>query len=143
MGFKGILKGFEGVLKGLQISSIYKFGLSVCLYPINVKTAEPIGPKSDIQGLPGRFMNHQNFKYLSPSKFDRHQIFKNFEKSAKFFVKIRELFFFCFSMYTKRTCSELIQKMGTKRPLRLVIQNCCVTTQFKMCIISLSYIYNT
>ena len=29
--------------------SIYKFGLSVCLsvclYPINVKTAEPIGPK--------------------------------------------------------------------------------------------------
>ena len=35
------------------VSSIYKFGLSVCLfvclfvclYPINVKTAEPIGPK--------------------------------------------------------------------------------------------------
>ena len=26
-------------------TSIYKFGLSVCLYPINVKTAEPIGPK--------------------------------------------------------------------------------------------------
>ena len=25
--------------------SIYKFGLSVCLYPINVKMAEPIGPK--------------------------------------------------------------------------------------------------
>ena len=25
--------------------SIYKFVLSVCLYPINVKTAEPIGPK--------------------------------------------------------------------------------------------------
>ena len=25
--------------------SIYKFGLSVCLYPINVKTAEPIEPK--------------------------------------------------------------------------------------------------
>ena len=24
--------------------SIYKFGLSVCLYPINVETAEPIGP---------------------------------------------------------------------------------------------------
>ena len=35
-------------------TSIYRFGLSVCLfvclsvclYPINVKTAEPIGPKS-------------------------------------------------------------------------------------------------
>ena len=33
----------------LQEKSIYKFGLSVCLsvclYPINVKTAEQIGPK--------------------------------------------------------------------------------------------------
>jgi len=33
----------------IQSESIYKFGLSVCLsvclYPINVKTAEPIGPK--------------------------------------------------------------------------------------------------
>ena len=28
-----------------KITSIYKFGLSVCLYPINFKTAEPIGPK--------------------------------------------------------------------------------------------------
>ena len=25
--------------------SIHKFSLFVCLYPINVKTAEPIGPK--------------------------------------------------------------------------------------------------
>ena len=59
--------------------SIYKFGLSwclfvclsVCLYPKNVKTAEPIGPKFFVGhlGTPG---NHQNFKYLSPSKFDRH-----------------------------------------------------------------------
>jgi len=35
--------------KKKNVSSIYKFGLSVCLfvwlYPINVKTAEPIGPK--------------------------------------------------------------------------------------------------
>ena len=58
--------------------SIYKFGLSVCLsvclYPINVKTAEPIGPKFFVGhlGTPGKVMNHQNFKYLSPSKFDRH-----------------------------------------------------------------------
>ena len=33
----------------LILKSIYKFGLPVCLfvclYPINVKTAEPIGPK--------------------------------------------------------------------------------------------------
>ena len=29
----------------IWIQSIYKLSLSVCLYPINVKTAEPIGPK--------------------------------------------------------------------------------------------------
>jgi len=29
----------------VQRISIYKFGLSVVLYPINVKTADPIGPK--------------------------------------------------------------------------------------------------
>ena len=53
------------------ILSIYKFVcLGVCLYAINVKTAEPIGPK--------------------------------------FFVKIRELLLFCFTMYTKRTCLQLI-----------------------------------
>ena len=37
--------------------------LSVCLYPINAKTAEPIGPKFlwDITGPQGRFMNNKNF----------------------------------------------------------------------------------
>ena len=32
-------------LHDTPVKSIYKFGLSVCLYPINVKMAEPIGPK--------------------------------------------------------------------------------------------------
>ena len=42
------------------LKSIYKFGLSVCLfvclYPINVKTAEPIGPKFFMGhlGTPGK-----------------------------------------------------------------------------------------
>ena len=31
-------------------------------------------------------MNHQNFKYLSPSKFDRHYIFKNFENPRIIFI---------------------------------------------------------
>ena len=43
-------------------------------------------------------MKNQNFKYLS----------------------LLKLFLFCFTMYTKETCSELIKKMGSKRPLRLV-----------------------
>ena len=45
----------------LNLPSIYKFGLSVCLYPINVKTAEPIGPKffvgHHLAIVQGRFMN--------------------------------------------------------------------------------------
>ena len=46
--------------KGINVKSIYKFGLSVCLfvclYPINVKTAEPIGPKFFVGhlGTPGK-----------------------------------------------------------------------------------------
>ena len=48
------------VISGLVLrsSSIYKFSLSVCLfvclYPINVKTAEPIGPKFCV--LSGRYL---------------------------------------------------------------------------------------
>ena len=86
--------------------------LFVCLYPINIKTAEPTGPKFFVGNhvTTGRFMNDQNFKYLSALKSS---------KSTKFFVKIRELFLFSFTMYTKRTCSQLIQEMGAKRPLRL------------------------
>ena len=59
--------------------SIYKFGLSVCLivclYPINVKTDEPIGPKFFVGhlGTPG--------KVYESSKF---QIFVS--------IKIREIF---------------------------------------------------
>ena len=36
---------------------------------------------------------------------------------------MRELFLFSFTMYTKRTCSQLIQKMGANRPIRLVFHN--------------------
>ena len=42
--------------------------LFVCLYPINVKTAEPIGPNffvgPDITWAPGRFMNDTNRKKM-------------------------------------------------------------------------------
>ena len=69
--------------------SVLMFGcLFVCLYPINVKTAKPIGPKFL------RFMNDQNFKYLSSSTL----IFIKFLK----ILKIHEIFlwksanYFCF-----------------------------------------------
>ena len=57
---------------------IYMFTLfvwsSVRFYPINVKTAEPIGPKFCVgpQWAQERFMKDKNFKFLSPPKFDFH-----------------------------------------------------------------------
>ena len=99
-------------------TSIYKFGLSVCLsvclfvclYPINVKTAEPIGPKFFVGhlGTSGKVYESSKFQIFVSIKIRSSLIFLKFWKSAKFFVKIRELFLFCFTMYTKRTCSELI-----------------------------------
>ena len=49
---------------------IYKFSLSVCLfvclYPINVKTTEPIRPKFCVgpQGAPGKVYGQSDFKYI-------------------------------------------------------------------------------
>ena len=65
---------------------IYFACLGVRLYPINVKTAEPIGPNFlwDLMWPQGRFMDNRIFKNLPPSKF---------------FVKIREISVcFCFTM---------------------------------------------
>ena len=52
--------------------------LFVCLYPINVKTAEPIGPKFFVGhlGTPGMVLDDQNFK---------NSIFIKFRKSTIFF----------------------------------------------------------
>ena len=57
----------------------------------------------DLTWPQGRFMNDQNFKYLSPSKFDFHLIFKNFENPRNFLLKSANIFCFAFTMYTKRT----------------------------------------
>ena len=56
-------------------SSIYKFSLSVCLYPINIKTAEPIGPKFCVGPL------------VTPGKV---------YKCAKKYYEIRKLFWYLF-----------------------------------------------
>ena len=51
--------------------SIYILCLSVCVFPINVKTAAPIGPKFCVgpHMTQGRFMNDQNFKILGLNFF--------------------------------------------------------------------------
>ena len=85
--------------------------LFVCLlYPINVKTAEPIGSKFFVGhlGTPGKVYEKSKFQIFVSIKIRSSLNFLKFWKSAKFFVKIRELFLFCFMMYTKRTCLQLI-----------------------------------
>ena len=75
---------------------MYILCLSVCLFvcmdTINVKTAKPIGPifVCDLTWPQGRFMNDQNFKNLSQTKFDFYLIFKNFENPTKFVFEIRD-----------------------------------------------------
>jgi len=84
--------------------------VSDCLYPINVKTAEPIGPKFCVGhlGTPGKVYEWTKFQIFVSIKIQSSLNFWKFWKSKKFFVKIRELFLFSFTMYTKRTCSQLI-----------------------------------
>ena len=91
--------------------------LYVCLYPINVKTVEPIGLKFFVgpRETPGKVYERSNFLKFAVTKLD----FWKFWKSTKlFFYKICEIFV-CFTMYTKRTCSQLKYKMGAKRPKSL------------------------
>ena len=78
----------------LKLTSIYKFGLSVCLYPINVKTAEPIGPNFFVGhlGTPGKVYEKSKFPIFVSIKI------RSFLK----ILKIREIFlwksanYFCF-----------------------------------------------
>ena len=66
---------------------IYFAWVSVCLYPINVKTAEPIGPNFfvELAWPQGGFMNDQNFKYIC---LHQNSIFIKFLK----ILKIHEVF---------------------------------------------------
>ena len=67
--------------------------VSVCLYPINVKTAEPIGPKFFVghHVTQGRFMNDKNFKKC---------VLKVFNFVKKKFADFK-IFFGAFSNFTK------------------------------------------
>ena len=56
--------------------------LGVCLYSINVKTAEPIGPKVCVGPYmtPGCFIDAQNYNKLFPKTFDFSKILQIHEK---------------------------------------------------------------
>ena len=59
-------------------------------------------------GTPGKVYEWSKFQIFVSIKIRSSLNFLKFWKSTKFFVKIRELFLICFTMYTKRTCSQLI-----------------------------------
>ena len=68
--------------------SIYKFGLSVCLsvclYPINVKTAEPIGPKFFVGHKENMFTINLGDGREAPSKARKKGV-----KHLEFLVNIK------------------------------------------------------
>ena len=96
------------VKESLITKSIYKFGLSgclslwlfVCLYPINVKTAEPIGPKFCVGPHVTR---GKVYEWLEFQKF----VFKSFLnckiliKRKKIYLNPQTFYFFFFQAYFK------------------------------------------
>ena len=85
--------------------------LSACLYPINVKTAEPIGPKFCV-GLcmpPG--------KVYEKICLQLNQIFTKLKESTTFFIKSANFWggFVLQCTYTNRNYSQLKQKIDAKR----------------------------
>ena len=64
----------------VQTNEIYI--LFVGLYPINVKTAEPIGPKLVVAShkTPGKFIDGHNLKNLQQKRFNFRLIWKLNEK---------------------------------------------------------------
>jgi len=96
-----VLLGLAGFTGYIYIYMLYLS--SVCLYPIKVKTAEPSGQNYlwDLAWPLERFMDERISKNLLLTKFE----FWKFWKSPIFFYKI--WFFFGFTMYTKRTCSNI------------------------------------
>jgi len=71
--------------------------LFVCLYPINVKTAEPIGPKFCVGhlGTPGKVYEWSKFQIFVSIKIRSSLNFWKFWKSTKFFLW-KSANYFCF-----------------------------------------------
>ena len=99
--------------------------LSVFLYPMNVKTAEPIGPEFCVgpHVTQGKVYDWSKFqKFVFKSVFLFLQTFENVRKNI---IKSANFLYCLFSTVqtTKRRCSQIKfkKKMGAKRPKSLVI----------------------
>ena len=62
-------------------------------------------------------MNESKFQIFVSIKIRSSLIFENFENPRIFFVKIRKLFLFCFTMYTENVFTINLED---GRPIRLV-----------------------
>ena len=100
--------------------------LSVCLYPINVKTAEPIGPKTFVgpHGAPGKVYEWSKFQIFVSIKIRSSLNFWKFWKSTKFIVKIRDVLFY--DVHKENMFTINLEDGLAKRPLWLVFINGCI-----------------
>ena len=112
--FRGFSEPSWNICK-INFTSIYKFGLSVCLSVCLFESNKRQNGWTDrAQIFCGTSRDsREGLWIIKISNICLHKIrfpliFLKFWKSTKLFVKIRELFLFCFTMYTKRTCSQLI-----------------------------------
>ena len=101
---RNFLKSFTKMIFVNKVQSIYKFGLSVCFFVSNKRQN---GWTDRAQIFCGTSRSPREGLWMI--KISNICLYQN-SIVIKFFkiLKIRELFLFCFTMYTKRTCSQLI-----------------------------------
>ena len=112
--------------------------LCVSFYPMNVKTAELIGPKFCVgpHMTPGKVYGWSKFQKL----FYTNLIFIKFWKYNNFFYNIRKLYCFCFKTYKKRKCSIEIEDAGSESLLRVKIMKILSFLYLKICFVPAAYI---
>ena len=112
-----LLKHESGKIQGVnlfepsKVKGMYLYILSLsnkgdCMYPINVQTVELIGPSFFVgpSVTPGKVYGWSNFQQLASNNTWFLEILNILEiliKPATFFI------YFCFTMYSQRTCSQL------------------------------------
>ena len=80
--FREMVRSLQTLLKIWFVFTLLVSRLFVCLYPINVKTAEPIGSKFFVRPCvtQGRFKDERIFKHLPLTNL----IYENFENPRNF-----------------------------------------------------------
>ena len=113
---------FFGTLHNLYINLAFlALCLFICLYPINVKMAEPIGPKFFVGHHMTTGKVYEYYKKILKVFFKGFQFCKKkikFLKIRKFFFKSAIFFLLCFKCKQKELVHNLNRRWG-KVPSRL------------------------